>query len=470
VNSNSKEIAKLKKKYSKWPIDRGSAGFNTKILVLLPAMLTTMLLKRFLRKSEYKLKRESIKFFQLCNRAYGERKFRKCRRLLRIAINLLGSNFPISYKILLSNAISETSKDARNRVLISDAVLLATKLLEPAIFDATGWYQLSRGLFSLGYFRAAWVARENSLDLSIDEGSKSSSSPTAVSRAIEAHLERLNLESVKKLLELTDKISRKSFDSFRDYMNLIERSSVKYRVDEPITASVQEQLFHKLVHNKRVSLVGPGHPHGEHGIEIDSAQTIARVKFVGEKNLPDSKFHGSRCNIAYQAAISPLAKFIELGMNINFYENIDLFVSNSELSNFCGKPVMNVNLLIPMYRTTAVSGIVMLYQLIRTCPIMLKVYGYDFRSSRKQYSDAARDFYKENGVILGHPHPGFDREKLPEWLVALDFSEHDFVSNFCFAQNLYKSGLFDIEPYGKSILELTPYQYVERLEEMLGDW
>jgi hypothetical protein len=35
---------------------------------------------------------------------------------------------------------------------------------------------------------------------------------------------------------------------------------------------------------------------------------------------------------------------------------------------------------------------------------------------------------------------------------------------------LYKAGLFDIEPYGKSILELTPYQYVERLEEMLGDW
>ena len=53
---------------------------------------------------------------------------------------------------------------------------------------------------------------------------------------------------------------------------------------------------------------------------------------------------------------------------------------------------------------------------------------------------------------------------------ARDFSEHDPVSNFCFAQNLYKAGLFQIEPYGASILALTPYQYVERLEEMLGDW
>jgi hypothetical protein len=47
---------------------------------------------------------------------------------------------------------------------------------------------------------------------------------------------------------------------------------------------------------------------------------------------------------------------------------------------------------------------------------------------------------------------------------------HDPVSNFCFAQNLYKAGLFEIEPFGASILALTPYQYVERLEEMLGDW
>jgi hypothetical protein len=30
--------------------------------------------------------------------------------------------------------------------------------------------------------------------------------------------------------------------------------------------------------------------------------------------------------------------------------------------------------------------------------------------------------------------------------------------------------MFEIEPFGASILALAPYQYVERLEEMLGDW
>jgi hypothetical protein len=363
-----------------------------------------------------------------------------------------------------------TLDDQSKRGDFSNLVLIATQELEPSLLDATSWYQLSRGLFSMGYFRAAWCAREISLDKSIDEGLERNSSPTAIVRAVEADLERLNLESVRKLLELTDKIPRQSLNSLREHLDLFERSSVMNTVDESIVASVPEQLFHGLVYNKNVSLVGPGHPHGEYGIEIDTAETVTRVKFVGEENLPPSRFHGARCNIAYQAALNILNEYVEAGLNLDFYQNIDVFVSNSELPHFSGKPVVAIKHSISMYRTTAISGVIMLYQLIITRPKAIKVYGFDFRTHRKQYSDSARDFYHVNGPILGNPYPGFDSENLPAWIVAMDFSEHDFVSNFCFAQNLYKAGLFDIEPYGKSILELTPYQYVERLEEMLGDW
>ena len=135
-------------------------------------------------------------------------------------------------------------------------------------------------------------------------------------------------------------------------------------------------------------------------------------------------------------------------------------VSSSALSQFRAIPILNIESTIPMYRTTPVSGIIILYQLIKASPKKLMVYGYDFRADRKQYSNAARDFYKDNGPLIWHPYPGFDFEDLPQWIIASDFGEHDMVSNFCFAQNLYKAGLFYIEPYGKSILELTPYQYV----------
>ena len=80
------------------------------------------------------------------------------------------------------------------------------------------------------------------------------------------------------------------------------------------------------------------------------------------------------------------------------------------------------------------------------------------------------EFYENSSWKFGHPNDFAKAGVYFKFARARDFSYHDPVSNFCFAQNLYKAGLFDIEPYGKSILELTPYQYVERLEEMLGDW
>jgi hypothetical protein len=216
VSSNSKEIAKLKKKYSKWPMDRGLSGLKTQFLTLLPPSLALFILKYFLIDSSYKLTRESAKFFELSIRAYGANKPHKCKRLLYVAIKLISSNFPVHYSVLLRDAVALTLKSPSKRGVISDSVLLATKQLESAIFDATAWYQLSRGLFSLGYFRAAWVARENSLDLSIVEGSRSSSSPTAVSRAIEANLERLNLDSVRRVLTERIDLITKDFESFRE--------------------------------------------------------------------------------------------------------------------------------------------------------------------------------------------------------------------------------------------------------------
>ena len=80
------------------------------------------------------------------------------------------------------------------------------------------------------------------------------------------------------------------------------------------------------------------------------------------------------------------------------------------------------------------------------------------------------EFYETSSWVFEHPNDFVADGVYFKFARARDFSVHDPVSNFCFAQNLYKAGLFDIEPYGKSILELTPYQYVERLEEMLGDW
>ena len=135
------------------------------------------------------------------------------------------------------------------------------------------------------------------------------------------------------------------------------------------------------------------------------------------------------------------------------------------------KPLVNRFFNVPIYRSSATSGLVNLLAVLMNSPAKLKLFGFDFYSRLLQYDSALLRFYAVDGWKFGQTYKTVYKDgALSRSVIALSFVAHDPVSNFCFAQNLYKAGLFDIEPYGKSILELTPYQYVERLEEMLGDW
>ena len=197
--TNSKAIAKLKKKFSKLSAFRIS---NDRSLVFnyLPAFISVWILKHLLIQAEYKLKPHSITYFQRANVAYGAHKQRRSARLSRVAFKLLGNEFPKSYARLIIGATNETQRDASRRRALSSEILGVTNLSNIETTDATGWYQLSRGLFSVGYFRAAWVARENSIELSIREGEVAGAGDTAINRAIQAHLERRNFAEVEALL------------------------------------------------------------------------------------------------------------------------------------------------------------------------------------------------------------------------------------------------------------------------------
>ena len=194
MKPDTRELRKLKRKYSKNPDDRGVGLVKRLLLSYSPGWLVVWVLRKYFVKSDYKAARESIKFFQLSNRAYGAGTRLRAERLLLIALRLLGDRLPQSYISLLRSAVPRTLKDPTTRNSLSNSILSATKEVPVEIFDASSWYQLSRGLFSLGYFRSAWVARENSLDLSISESLASDASATTLQRGIEAHLERRGRE------------------------------------------------------------------------------------------------------------------------------------------------------------------------------------------------------------------------------------------------------------------------------------
>lgn len=466
MSSNSKAITKLKKRYSKIPSESVLNGFKNSLLRNLPAFFILWLLRNVLVNSEYRLRRESIKFFQLSNVAYGANECRRSDRMLVIAFGLIDRDFDADYVALTRNTVRSTLKNSKKRFELSEILLADTKRLEISMLDASGWYQLSRGLFCLGYFRAAWVARENSLDLSIFEALKVDASSTEVDRGVQAHFERGNFEIVSSVVKLNPRMV-----NLKMLLDLLTNSVPKAEIDQHSKHAEGDKLFDELIRGKTVALVGASVQDGAFGAEIDSADTVFRIRFAGTKFL-QQEMVGSRCDIAQFNDIGAMRNAPSTSAEFEFIDGLKCVVVFSD-----GPPklrnihLVNLYLDVPIYRSTAVSGLVNLLSVIKMSPAQLKLFGFDFYSRFAQYNSDLLSFYAVDGWKFGSTYATIYKHRgLSHSVIAGSFSAHDPVSNFCFAQNLYKAGLFDIEPYGKSILELTPYQYVERLEEMLGNW
>jgi hypothetical protein len=473
LSLENSEIEKLKKKYLRPPNQMGLARLKSFVLENSPAWLVVALLRRFVTKSVYQSKRESITFFQRANVAYGAHRQRRSVRLLRVAFGLLGSEFSRDYSRLIIGATNQTQLDASRRGALSGEILDATKALPIDGTDATGWYQLSRGLFSVGYFRAAWVARENSIELSIREGEAVGAGATAVGRAIQAHLERRNFADVEALLaKSAGQISETGLRDIRDYLDMMQNKYVMPPLDPNSPNFEAEKLFSELITGKSVALVGPGSPSGHYGNEIDSADTVVRIKYAGHKHLPQRKMHGERCDISQYGQPFILSKTNNTLQLPKFLNDLKLVLSSLNASQraLADKLVLSISSEAPVYRTTSVSGIRTMLFVSKFVPNLIRIFGFDFYTKLQQYNDSMFRMDGVDAFFIGGEFGPFYQRDHELTSRPFSFSAHDPVSNFCFAQNLYKAGLFEIEPYGASILALTPYQYVERLEEMLGDW
>jgi len=437
-----------------------------------PSALVVFVLRKSVLATKYQQQRESSVFFDRANVAYGLRKRLQLRQHTTTAFLLLGDDFAGAYRKFILATVLETFENPSARQRLSGEVIEATRAIGIESSDATGWYQLSRGLCAFGFLRAAWYARENSLDLSIVEGQGSFASLTQRQRAIEAFLERQDYEITLQLAKACRE--ELSGDYLRGVYALIGLVNKNGNSDESYLEEVQNfDLFNSLVRSKTVALIGPGEPSGDFGSLIDGMETVIWVKFLGAEYSAEVNKHGARCDATYfgNAELEALRTNFSDKEFENTFGGLKLFLSINSVCNIRGKPVVNLPISGPTYRTPAYAGIRTLFFLLRAFPSKLSVFGFDFYTGEHPYSLQTRKFLADRASDLGHS--GFHLSALRELRSSYrirDLYVHDAVSNFCFAQNLYQAGLFEIEPVGKSILELTPYQYVERLEKMLGDW
>ena len=471
----SAKVLKIRSDYST------DARLKRWIFLLLPTRLSVFLFRKLVDQNRERNTIEAAKFLVDTNNIYPTRFYFLIDKFLRFSLALGDVKLPKSYVSEVINSLKETRRDPSRRRAACDQILNTTSKLSPRQTSAHGWKLVSLALSGLGFIRAGTIARSYCLAAALSEVSSGNATSRTTSLAIKGLLESRKFDEARQLIE-SHALSIGALtadETYSDYLALLKQRRPEVRIESPVVESEVERLFSSLVTGKSIALVAPGVIENEYGQEIDSHDTVFRVKFNGRSAMPDEKYVGRRCDItSHNSDLLTLAKLNKIDSNTSISDAPDLkliVAKKGEFGTIDGVPVRSMLGWPPTFLTTATSGTLALFEILRFVPIKMKMFGFDFYTTRQQYNTELLKLYQSRNFTMANRLPSnefnFESTQSGSAKVALALISHDLKSDFLLVKNLYElSGLIDGTPEVLEILNLTADEYDLRLETMLGDW
>ena len=210
-----------------------------------------------------------------------------------------------------------------------------------------------------------------------------------------------------------------------------------------MTESDEEKFFQTIVRDKSVALVATAEIHSESGSEIDSMDTVARVKFQGPDIMPDKSFAGTRCDITvytedYVDKFKILDK--EDSSNLDFLNPVKIAVLKQKSKSEIGKTkTRNMPVWAPTFLTTATSGTLLLFDIARYSPTKIKLFGFNFYTQRQVYNSVLLQFFNRSDSMREFKLPknwfNFSSDRKNSAIIAAGFVSHDPRSDFLLVKN-----------------------------------
>ena len=470
----SAKVLKIRSDYST------DARLKRWIFLLLPTRLSVFLFRKLVDQNRERNSIEAAKFIVDTNNIYPTRFYFLIGKFLRFSLILGDAKLPKSYISEVIDLLNENRRDPSRRRATCNQILNTTSKLSPKQTSANGWKLVSLALSGLGFIRAGTIARSYCLAAALSEVSSGNATSRTTSLAIKGLLESRKFDEARQLIE-SHALSIDALttdETYSDYLALLKQRRPEVRIQNPDVESEVERLFSSLVTGKSIALVAPGVIENEYGQEIDSHDTVFRVKFNGRSAMLDEKFVGRRCDITgHNSDLLTLAKMKKFDSNKSISEAPDLKLIIAKKGDFGiieEIPVKRMKGWSPTFLTTATSGTLLLFEVLRASPKTLKLFGFDFYTNRQIYNKALMSAYKANPIATDGDDPrsfdwSDDNFSIPR--IARSHISHDLKSDFLLVKNLYElSGLIDGTPEVLEILNLTADEYDVRLEEVLGDW
>ena len=458
-----------------------SARSKRLVFLLLPTRLSVFLFRRFIDDNRERNALEAAKFLVDTNKIYATRYGRLIPKFLRFCLCLADLGVPKGYEKLVIDSIWATHQNPKLRKKVNEKILHATSQLSASDSTAQGWKLLNLALNGFGFIRGATVARVNCLHAAVDEVTTKKASRRTIDLAIRGLAESRKFNDVhilKDILPSSHQDSMKN-DEVEIYVNLLtngKESSPSITKREPV---FEVPSLRNLVEHKSVALVATGEIDYNFGKEIDNHDIVARIKYEGVISTPSKDKTGKRCDLTFYTH-DLVTKYSIKSENeptgIEFLDGLKMIITKEKSPARIGKTLLKVaTFRAPTFLTTANSGALFLFEIIRELPTRIFLYGFNFYTSRQLYSKALLESYKTTNALkeIGLPKNWFDlssRQKSSANICA-GFIAHDPKSDFLLIKNLYElSGLIDGTPEVLALLNLTADEYDLKLEEMLGDW
>ena len=451
------------------------------VFLLLPSRISVWLFRRLLDPDIERNSLSAAKFLVDAQKLYPSKYFLLLPKFLRFSLRLTQTNLPNTFLRQFVNSVAETRRQPARRASISESIYKSIINLDYQQSSAHGWKLISLALTGFGFIRAGTVARKYCLEAAMQEVLDGKATSRTLHLAINGMLECRRFNEAIHLIEShalnPDSLSRT--DTYGDYLDLMGQRRPNFAISKLATAIPNDDFACDLITDKSIALVATGEINSLSGENIDRHDTVARVKFQGFDIMPKSEFSGSRCDLTFYTE-DLVDKFVTKSVSdptyLEFLKDVKLIVLKQPRVDQLGTvPVRNMETRAPTFMTTATSGTLFLFDILRHQPKKVTLFGFNYYTERQVYNSALLDFYKKSNAYadIGLPKNWFDlsSHQKASATIASGFIPHDPRSDFLLVKNLYElSGLIDGTPEVLEILNLTADQYDARLEEMLGDW
>jgi hypothetical protein len=471
----TKRRIKVKSNYS------FSARSKRLVFLLLPTRLSVFLFRRFIDDNRERNALEAAKFFVDTNNVYPTRFYRLLPKFLKFSLSLGGVDLPSNYLNFLSRSLVQTRRTPSSRQKVRQDAIIETKKLPWQLLNPQGWKLLSLALSGFGLIRAGTVARNNCLKSALNEMSLNTASERTLNLAICGLLESRRFDEARSCIEKFSKsLSSEAISNvYGTYFELMHQAHPSVSVIDSNTSTPADQLFSNLIIGKNIALVAPGVIKTDSGAEIDTHDTVVRIKFNGKSAMPAAKFVGTRCDItSHNSDLLTIASRDQVTSTalLTDTDDLKLFIAKKgDFKSIGALPVRSMKAWPPTFLTTGTSGTLILFDLLTAKPEKIKMFGFDFYTERQQYNTEILSLYSSKQLMKGYSFRKnefeFGLSQLGSARISSANISHDLKSDFLLIKNLYElSGLIDGTPEVIELLNLTADEYDLKLEEMLGDW